>query len=301
VVDADVLSKLEVRETSEGIVRTQRANREGWWAHAARNRGFIVEAIAACRGRRLAVVLGAGQVFDLPIRELGQAFSRLIFVDIDRTALEATVASLPDDGTRARVETVVMDVTGINQTLVRRVDALLAGAPSACEAEKALAEMAQSYRLQARPPLVPGGERADLLVSSCLVSQVAWSQQRYARAAYARRFGAPPSTTAWTKAWRGFERGVQQDHIDALPALAEVAVLTSDVAMHATALDATGTPRRAGAPELPLQAATLRERVTPPATVEAHATWAWELRQPDARRHLPGLSCDVEALRLRLG
>jgi hypothetical protein len=298
-VDDEVLSKLEVRVTSEGIVRTQRANREGWWAHAARNRRFIVEAIEACRGRRLAVVLGAGQVFDLPIRELARAFDRVVFVDIDEVALGAAAVSLPDDERRARVEKVVMDVTGINQSLVRRVDELVGAAPDVAEAEAAVARLVSSYRLLGMPALVPAGARADLIVSSCLLSQLAWSQQRYARLAHLRRFGKPPATAAWLEAWESFERGVQQDHIDALPALADLAVLTCDVTVHTMALDPTGTARRTGPPQHPLHARSLGERIAPPTIVEAHATWTWELRQPDPRRGRRGLSCDVEAVRLR--
>jgi hypothetical protein len=300
-VDDDVLSKLEVRETSEGIVRTQRANRESWWAHAARNRGFISEAIAACRGREVAIVLGAGQVFDLPIGALVQAFRRLILVDIDHVALEEAAASVSDASARARVEIVAMDVTGINQRLIHGIDEQLDGAAIAPEAESGLARLATSYRLTGAPRLVPDGGRADLLISSCMLSQLAWSQQRYARLAYWRRFGTLPSSEAWGLAWRSFERGVQQDHVDALTALADVAVLTSDVVMHTTALDAAGTARRMGAPQLPLHASSLGERVRPPALVEARAGWTWELRRPDSRRGALGLSCDVEALRLRRG
>ncbi len=32
--DAEVLAKLEVRETSLGIAQNQRSNREAWWSHA---------------------------------------------------------------------------------------------------------------------------------------------------------------------------------------------------------------------------------------------------------------------------
>ena len=45
-VDPEVFAKLEFRETSLGIVKAQRENREGWWAHAQKNRSFIEQAAA---------------------------------------------------------------------------------------------------------------------------------------------------------------------------------------------------------------------------------------------------------------
>ena len=45
-VDPEVFAKLEFRETSLGIAKAQRENREGWWAHAQKNRAFIEQAAA---------------------------------------------------------------------------------------------------------------------------------------------------------------------------------------------------------------------------------------------------------------
>ena len=37
-------AKLEFRDTSQGIAKAQRDNREGWWSHGQKNRAFIEEA-----------------------------------------------------------------------------------------------------------------------------------------------------------------------------------------------------------------------------------------------------------------
>src|SRR5687767_13684823 len=49
---ADAFARLEFRETSIGIEKAQRDHREGWWAHAQRNRAFISESIKLTPGRK---------------------------------------------------------------------------------------------------------------------------------------------------------------------------------------------------------------------------------------------------------
>ena len=113
------------------------------------------------------MILGAGHAFDLPLVELAKAFDRLVLVDIDADALNATVAGvLKDPGLRARTELRLLDLTGVNGQLVRRIDESVAAAANAAEARDRLEALCWTYRL-APPRLLPPEERADLLVSSC--------------------------------------------------------------------------------------------------------------------------------------
>jgi hypothetical protein len=190
-VEAEAFAKLEFRETSQGIVSAQRQNREGWWAHGKKNRGFIEAAAKACESKGVAVVLGAGQAFDLPLVELCRTFERLVLVDIDQAALSETVASVfKDAGLRARVETRVMDLTGINGAMVRALEEILAGPGSAAEVKARIETLCRSYRLPGVPALLPAGERADLLVSSCVLTQLAWPQRVFAEQRFEKRFAA---------------------------------------------------------------------------------------------------------------
>jgi hypothetical protein len=300
VVDGHVVTKLQVRETSIGIAKNQRANREGWWAHSTRNRAFIREAVERCSRRGVAVVLGAGQPFDLPLRELARAFDRLVLVDIDGVALEETAASVfADPALRRRVELRTADVTGINRQLLARVEPLVADASHVDEACERVGASVRSYHLPDGPQLLAPGERADLLVSGCMVSQIAWSQRGYARNVVRRRFGGTrdEAVPAWGLGWQELALRLQQDHINALPAWGDVAVLTSDVVVRTTTVDAAGRLRKAEPGRHPLSAPTLRERVPCFLRAEAHAAWEWNLLAPSRE---PGTTCDVEGLVLRL-
>jgi hypothetical protein len=76
-VDPHAFELLGFAAASAGIARTQRENREGWWAHAKRSKAFILDAAARVERPRLAVVLGAGKTYDLPIQELARRFERV--------------------------------------------------------------------------------------------------------------------------------------------------------------------------------------------------------------------------------
>ena len=56
--------------------------RRAWEPHLAETRRVIVDAAARCPRQRMAVILGAGLLHDIPLRELSTAFREVILVDI---------------------------------------------------------------------------------------------------------------------------------------------------------------------------------------------------------------------------
>jgi hypothetical protein len=298
-IDPDALAKLQFRETSVGIGKGQRENREGWWSHAQKNRAFIEDVARQTQGRELAVILGAGHAFDLPLVELAKAFEKLVLVDIDADALEATVAGvLKDPGLRARTELRPLDLTGVNGQLVRRIDEAVASAADAAEARDRLEALCWTYRLAPPPRLLPPDERADLLVSSCVLSQVSWPQRVYARRIYERRFSSLPSPLErrWARHFTYLELRLQQDHLTSLAGVTEQVALTCDVVSYPTALDAAGTERKTGQTIPTLGVPSLLERVPQLFMVEGHARWEWGFSK--ATRAGNGSRKDVEGARL---
>jgi hypothetical protein len=298
-VDTDAFAKLQFHETSAGIGKGQRENREGWWSHAQKNRAFIEDIARQTHGRELAVVLGAGHAFDLPLVELAKAFEKLVLVDIDADALNATVAGvLKDPGLRARTEPRVLDLTGVNGQLVRRIDEAVAGAANAAEARDRLEALCWTYRLAPPPRLLPPEERADLLVSSCVLSQVSWPQRVYARRVYERRFSSLPGPLErrWARHFTYLELRLQQDHLTSLAGVAEQVALTCDVISNPTVLDAAGTERKTGQSIPTLGVRSLLERVPKVFAVHGHASWEWGFSR--ATRAGSGSRKDVEGARL---
>jgi hypothetical protein len=252
------------------------------------------------------VVLGAGHAFDLPLLALAKAFERIVLVDIDERALESTVAAVFKDGDlRSRVETRPMDLTGINAAFVRGIDEALATEGSPDEIRARLAQICRSYRL-ASPgtPLAAGvraGERPDLIVSSCVLSQIAWPQRVYAQRLYEERFGVLRRAVErdFILPWREFELRLQQDHVNGLAAAGGLVVLTSDMVSHATAFDASGLERPTGHRVFPMAVESLRERVPQAVAISRHDTWRWRRYRP--KRGVEGAHMDVEGAVLRAG
>ncbi len=228
-VDAHAFQLLGFAETSAGIARTQRENRQGWWEHARRHKAFILDAAARVEQPRLAVVLGAGKAYDLPLEELARRFERVVLVDIDAQAMAASsAAAVRDAKLRARLELRPMDVTGVAGRLARGIEQAMAS-PSP---EDSLEQLCRSYRLDSPPRLV--GERADLLVSGMVLSQLGLQPKLAAKRMFEQRFGkiAPASAARWSAAWNDLDLRLQHDHVGALCEDAALAVLTSDVMHH---------------------------------------------------------------------
>ncbi len=299
-LDTEAFAKLKFSETSAGIASAQRANREGWRAHAQRNRAFIEEAASGCERRELAVVLGAGQAFDLPLSHLARAFERLVLVDIDGPTLEATISStIKDPGLRARVEARVLDLSGIKGQLVRAVDEVMAGSGGADETAAGLAQLCRSYWLPERPALLGVSERADLVVSDLVLSQVAWPQRVYALRLWEQRFGklGGEAERAWVVPWWEFELRVQQDHISSLAGAAQHIVLCSDVISRTTSLDLAGVERETGGKVFAIGVSSLHERIPRCFRTERHAAWQWSRYRP-GKVGTPGSRMDVEGMLL---
>jgi hypothetical protein len=257
-------------EASAGIARTQRENREGWWAHARRSKGFILDAAARVAHPRLAVVLGAGKAYDLPLAELAERFERLVLIDIDAAALGATRAAALRE--RDNVELRAMDVTGVTARLAHGIQAALE------DPEAGFAALCRSYRLERLPRFVH--ERADLLVSGMMLSQLGLQPKLAAKRQYEARWRRP-FPEAWAAPWDDLERRLQQDHIDSLADQARLTVLSSDV-VH----------RSGGETWSVIGAQHLEARIPPALRVLARAAWSWP------RVRAGQVTTEVEALLL---
>ncbi len=199
----------------------------------------------------------------------------------------------------ARTELRLLDLTGIGGQFVRRIDEAVAQAHDAAEARARIEALCWTYRLLP-PRLLPPDESVDLLVSSCVLSQVSWPHRVYARRVYERRFGAlidPLDVQRWAAHFTYLELRLQQDHLTSLCGVAEHVALTSDVISSTTVLDPSGSESRAGRPVPILGVPSLLERVPRLFDVERHASWLWQFTK--VTRTQNGLWKDVEGVQLR--
>jgi hypothetical protein len=265
---------LEYAENAAGLDRAYRAHKAGWDAHGERSRRFIRGAVSAVEGRDVVWVLGAGRAYDLPLRELAERFQRVVLVDIDRRALEETVASA-EPSLRARLEPVAADVTGIASTWRARTLAAVREATDARDAAERLYALARGYVVAEEDPWRFLGARPDLIVSQMLLSQLNDPLERYQRRVYEERFGASPFDRhpGLRVANMLFAHRLQHDHVTFLRRHAAAAVLTSDVAEQLAAPG--GGPEPAGDELLLLGTYRLAERIPRGLEIAQRDQWLW--------------------------
>jgi len=89
-------SELSYASTSAGITLARDENAASWREHGVSNKQLLLQGAERAAGTR-AVVVGAGKLYDIPLRKLAERFEQLLLVDIDPEAMAESVkqAGLP--------------------------------------------------------------------------------------------------------------------------------------------------------------------------------------------------------------
>lgn len=237
-------AELGYASTSAGITRLREANTAAWREHGVNNKQVLLRGAEQAAGSR-AVVVGAGKLYDIPLRKLAERFEQLVLVDVDAAALAESVKQAGlEPQLQARLSLVQTDVTGVNDTFLERARAALALTEEA-EVYAALLRMLHDYRVDEPPRLFPEGVAQgplDFACSSMVLSQLATPLTLYVQRQFAQRFPASQRTQAYEfqLALGQFTHRLQLSHVRSLLAAAPCIAMTSDIADQATALDARG-------------------------------------------------------------
>ncbi|MES1184408.1 MAG: hypothetical protein ABUL60_11360 [Myxococcales bacterium] len=289
VADA-TFAELGYASTSAGITRVREAHAAAWREHAVNNKQVLLHGAERARGPR-AVVVGAGKLYDIPLRKLAERFEQLLLVDIDAAALAESVQQVGlEPSLRARLSLVQADVTGINDVFLDKAHAALALTDEA-DVYTALLRLLHDYRLEQPPRLFPAHAAEaplDFACSSMVLSQLATPLTEYVQQQFARRF--PQSQRAQALEFQialgQFTHRVQNAHVRSLLAAAPCIALTSDITDQYTALDARGILMQAPM-RLPLIGAPSLDQLVPRQQARTVAAAEWEWRHVVPTRSKP--------------
>jgi hypothetical protein len=166
-----------------------------WQPHLQQTQGVIVQAIQRCKQRRKAVILGSGLLYDVPVRQLSEAFAEVVLVDLVHPFWTRRKIR------RFRnVRTLAVDVSGV------------------VESVHSLARRAEVPLPRAEPPLFVGDSDVDLVASVNLLSQLPCMP-----VGYLRRIGVHS-----LQAINDFARDVVRAHLNYLRQLPGVVTLIAD-------------------------------------------------------------------------
>ena len=291
VPSLQTFAELGYSSTSSGISRLQKQHRSAWLEHARQSKALLLRAAELCPGTTAALV-GAGKLYDIPLRELAERYERLILIDVDADSLAQSVElGLASPELRKRLVLVTSDVTGINEAFLLAARELFDQGLAEQTVYTSLLSLLYSYRLAQPPNLLPaealGTAPLDTIFSVMVLSQLATPLTQYLERRFAERF--PGSTLLQAHEFQvalgQFTHRIQDHHLQALLRHSRNAVVTSDVSEHYTQLATASAPAAVSA-ELPLIGAPHIEDLFPAsrARVLASEEWQWRRVVPGPRK-----------------
>lgn len=279
-VSESTFEELGYARTSAAITRIRDANAAAWREHGLCSKALLLRGAECAQGAR-AVVVGAGKLYDTPLRKLAERFEQLVLVDIDAAALVESVRRVGlKPKLQARLTLVATDVTGINDVFMEKARAALDLSGDVAVYE-GLLRVLYEYRVAEPPRLVPSDTAIgpfDFACSSMVLSQLATPLTSYLQEQFRARF--PTSgliqVSEFQLALAQFTHRVQQSHVRALLSAAPFIALSSDVDDRYTTTDLHGAIR--GAAPLPLIGAPSLIALLPRqrARIVSSAAWQWQ-------------------------
>jgi hypothetical protein len=151
--------------------------------HREQSMQMILQAADAVSPGR-AIVLGAGRCDEIPLAALAEQFTEVELVDVDGDLLRAglDVANLPDQD-RAKVRTNAQDLVGVTAAAIADCETVLLQGGGFDDVVEGIAAI-----ISAAEPRAPVPCSYDLVVASCVLSQLTFGLIQDVRARLARGF-----------------------------------------------------------------------------------------------------------------
>jgi len=154
------------RLQNEGLISLARDNLKMYIAHFVTNKQHMLDLAKDVSG--VALVLGLGNGYDIPLEALALQFDSVTVIDIDLEGMEKCIAKLPE-ALRAKVIPVQQDLTGVVTKVIEKVSRLSNELTEA----KCVTKVIQIVKEVLKNPndvLVPGS--FDFVVSSMVTTQL---------------------------------------------------------------------------------------------------------------------------------
>ncbi len=204
------------RTAGRNISAAETEYEDYWRPHLEKSRRGIREAARLVSETGTALILGAGKCREIPLEGLARKFDRVVLVDLDGPSMRQAVATLPDE-LRSKIEVRLSDVTSFAQPLMEATSRIVENAQSADEAFSKLGSQYRDIETLRRFPELP---RADLVISSLVLSELARYPSTYTAQLVKEKFDADLSEwSGYGELWRNLRTFASEDHAEMLERL----------------------------------------------------------------------------------
>jgi hypothetical protein len=263
----------------------------------------MIAAAAASVPPGQTLVLGAGACAEIPLAELAARFERVVLCDVDAAAMQQGVAEAKLDAEqRAQIELKTFDLTGLTESLLTEIETLL----PQCDEAAALIERMAAALDAATPEPLPIERRFELIVASCVLSQLHFGLTHGAAALFLRRFpeqtAALQQSSRWTTALEGIARRMEAALLSEMLRLVTdqgQVYLSESVQMCFLQTHPSGQWQTEGTYRM-LRTTDLADYLDARSNVIARERWEWIVWPPTAEGDT-GRLFDVQAVVLRAG
>ena len=230
-----------------------------------------------------AIVLGAGLCQEIPLDELAARFSQLVINDILPEPVERGIlaAGLGKEQ-RDKLEIRMADLTGITGMLVTGIGQVLSESPSSDEAIDRMSAILDT----APAGTFPIADQFELVIASCVLSQLHYALVHESNSAFAQRFPGLGSRLTQSARWQSsvyaIARKMEDQFIDNLAQLVAhdgLIYLSESVQMCFVATTAAGKWQTEGTWRM-LRTTRLADYLDSRFTVVGFGRWDWVVSPP---------------------
>lgn len=163
------------------------------------------------------LILGAGHAAELPLKELAARFERLTINDVDNSVLDEGLAAAGlTEEERKKFTVQIADLTGVTESLVSRLEEILETTRDPQEAIEAMSHLLDTALVAGMP--IEG--KFDLVIASCVLSQLHFGLLHRARLAFDKQYPGQDKLLAdsvrWSSAMFEMARRMEKKFIDDL-------------------------------------------------------------------------------------
>ncbi|WP_419534497.1 hypothetical protein [Endozoicomonas sp.] len=209
--------------TQDGASRRSGSHFDG--KHFVLSRRSIEKAASIPSQKNHAVIMGAGNLTDIPIETLAKTYKKVTLVDIDTSSPRVAISNRLSSEYKSKLAYMQADLTGVMNQLCLLIRHVVDGLPSPetnTEKEELLALFETRLDEVYRKGLSFQGEypnvRGDFVSVSLVLSQLSVLIRDYAQSCFNEKYDFPeiPDSTRKTAAYDALSDKMQADFLDAV-------------------------------------------------------------------------------------